>query len=173
MTNIRRYPPNGAPVFITAVTGNRAPLLRSDENKQLLLDVIREVKLQHRFVMVGYAVLDDHFHFLINPNDADISRIMQSIKLRFTRRYIKQTAITKEQPVSLWQRRFWDHVIRDEDDFQRHLDYIHYNPVKHGVVKSANEFVFSSFRAYVERGAYSLDWGAGVAPPQISTMEIE
>jgi putative transposase len=173
MTNIRRYPANGTSVFITAVTANREPFLISNENKQLLLDVIREVKLQHGFVMLGYAILNDHFHFLINPKDADISKIMQSIKLRFTRRYIKQTASIEKQPISLWQRRFWDHLIRDEDDFQRHLDYIHYNPVKHGVAVSAYEFVFSSFRAYVERGAYSLDWGLGVAPPQISTMEIE
>ena len=102
--------------------------------------------------------------------DADISKIMQSIKLRFTRRYIKHATDT---PVSLWQRRFWDHIIRDEDDFQRHLDYIHYNPVKHGVVKSANEYIFSSFRAYVERGAYSLDWGVGEAPQQIDNMNYE
>ena len=123
--------------------------------------------------MLGYAILDDHFHFLINPNGADISKIMQSIKLRFTRRYIKQTATTEAQPVSLWQRRFWDHLIRDENDFQRHLDYIHYNPVKHGIVASSNEYIFSSFHAYVERGAYSFDWGVGVAPPQVSTMDIE
>jgi putative transposase len=173
MTNIRRYPANGASVFITAVTANREPFLISNENKQLLLDVIREVKLQHGFVMLGYAILNDHFHFLINPKDADISKIMQSIKLRFTRRYIKRASSTKEQPVSLWQRRFWDHVIRDEDDFQRHLDYIHYNPVKHGVIASANEYIFSSFRAYVERGAYDLDWSVGKALQQIDNMNFE
>ncbi len=173
MTNIRRYPTHRAPIFITAVTANREPYLLSNENKQLLLDVIREVKLQHGFVMLGYAILDDHFHFLINPNDADISKIMQSIKLRFTRRYIKQTASMEKQPISLWQRRFWDHLIRDEDDFQRHLDYIHYNPVKHGIVKSASEYMFSSFRVYVERRAYDLDWGVGEAPQQIDNMNFE
>jgi len=173
MTNIRRHPPNGAPIFITTVTANRDPILASNENKQLLLEIIREVKIEHEFSMLGYVILNDHFHLIIKTRDTDISKIMQSIKLRFTKRYIKQNAISKAQPVSLWQRRFWDHLIRDEGDFQRHLDYIHYNPVKHGIVKSANEYVFSSFRVYVERGAYSLDWGVGTAPPQISTMEIE
>jgi putative transposase len=170
MTNIRRYPPNGAPVFITAVTANRAPILASSVNKQLLLEIIREVKIEHDFSMLGYVVLNDHFHLIIKTRDADISKIMQSIKLRFTRRYIKHTTDT---PVSLWQRRFWDHLIRDENDFQRHLDYIHYNPVKHGVAISAYEFVFSSFRAYVERGAYSSDWGAHDATSQISSMHLE
>jgi putative transposase len=173
MTNIRRYSPNGAPLFITAVTADREPFLQTNENKQLLLDVIREVKTQHGFAMLGYAILDDHFHFLINPNDNDSSKLMQSIKLRFTRRFAKLNAGVEKQPVSLWQRRFWDHIIRDEDDFQRHLDYIHYNPVKHGIVRSANEYLFSSFRVYVERGAYGLDWGVDLTPPQISTMEIE
>jgi putative transposase len=173
MTNIRRYPPNGAPVFITTVTANRDSILASNVNKQLLLEIIREVKIEHDFSMLGYVILNDHFHLIIKTRDADISKIMQSVKLRFTRRYIKQTSSTKEQSVSLWQRRFWDHVIRDENDFQRHLDYIHYNPVKHGVAVSAYKFVFSSFRAYVERGAYSLDWGLGVAPSQISSMDIE
>ena len=173
MTNIRRYPPNGAPIFITAVSANRKLILATQENKQLLLEIIREVKIEHSFSMLGYVILNDHFHLLIKMRDADISKIMQSIKLRFTRRSLKQTAITKEQPVSLWQRRFWDHLIRDETDFQRHLDYIHYNPVKHGVVRSANEYVFSSFRVYVERGVYGLDWGSHDVPPQLSNMEIE
>lgn len=173
MTNIRRYSSNGAPIFITAITANREPFLRSNENKQLLLDVIREVKSEYGFVMLGYAILNDHFHFLINPKQADISKIMQSVKLRFTRRFNQQPMTVEKQSVSLWQRRFWDHIISDEDDFQRHLDYIHYNPVKHGIVQSAYEYQFSSFRVYIERDMYSPDWGVDAAPLQISTMEVE
>ena len=173
MTNIRRYPANGAPIFTTAVTANRNPILSADENKQLLLNVIREVKIAHDFSMLGYVILNDHFHFLIKTRDTDISKIMQSIKLRFTRRYIKQTKTTKEHPVSLWQRRFWDHIIRDENDLQRHLDYIHYNPVKHGIARSANEYMFSSFQVYLAKGAYSIDWGVAEAPTQINMINIE
>lgn len=55
---------------------------------------------------------------------------------------------------------FWEHLIRDERDFNRHLDYIHYNPVKHGFCKSAKEWQYSSFHRYVARGLYSLDWGS-------------
>ena len=173
MTNIRRYPSNGAPIFITAVTVNRESILATNENKRLLLEIIREIKIEHNFSMLGYVILSDHFHLIIKIRDADISKIMQSIVLRFTWRSIKQTAITQKQPVSLWQRRFWDHIIRDQNDLNRHLDYIHYNPVKHGAVNAPRDYVFSSFHAYVERSAYEKNWGAASVPSGIAGMNFE
>jgi putative transposase len=70
----------------------------------------------------------------------------------------------------IWQRRFWEYTIRDESDFERHVDYIHFNPVKHGHVSRAADWPYSSFRHYVERGIYSVDWGAA---EDVRTMEME
>jgi len=61
----------------------------------------------------------------------------------------------------IWQRRFWEHQIRNEIDFTKHVEYIHFNPVKHGFVKLPIEWPYSSFHRYVKHGAYDSDWGAG------------
>ena len=68
---------------------------------------------------------------------------------------------TKKREKAVWQRRYWEHLIRNEEDWRRHMDYIHYNPVKHGLVKSPVEWPYSSFHRYVKHGAYDSDWGAG------------
>ena len=173
MTNIRRYGLNGAPVFITAVTTSREPFLQLPQNKELLLAVIREVKAEHAFQMLGYVILNDHLHLLIKPQEISISKTMQSIKLRFTKRIAGLKPGDTKLPTSCWQRRFWDHIIRDQDDLQRHLDYIHYNPVKHGLAKSPSDYAYSSFQVYVEKGAYNLAWGAEEIPTKINGMEFE
>ncbi len=129
MTNIRRYPLNGAPVFITAVTAGREPFLQAVANKQLLLDIIREMQETYPFKMLGYVILHDHLHLMVRPDGDTLAKIVQSIKLRFTRGCFTEVP----RPTRIWQARYWDHIIRDTSDFQRHLDYIHYNPVKRGV----------------------------------------
>ena len=83
------------------------------------------------------------------------------------------TACDAKLPTSCWQRRFWDHIIRDQDDLQLHLDYINYNPVKHGLAKSPGDYAYSSFQVYVEKGAYNLEWGARAIPTKINGMELE
>jgi putative transposase len=67
---------------------------------------------------------------------------------------------TKRQESTLWQRRYWEHEIRDEQNFNHHMDYIHYNPVKHGLVQSASEWPYSTFHQKVKQGIYPADWGA-------------
>ncbi|MDP2728820.1 MAG: transposase, partial [Dehalococcoidia bacterium] len=69
----------------------------------------------------------------------------------------------RKKEKGIWQRRFWEHVIRDQTDFNRHCDYIHYNPVKHGLVNSPLEWKHSSFRKFVEKGLYRQDWGQSAA----------
>jgi len=171
MTDIRRYPLNSAPVFITAVCHQRRPVL-VDAEKQRLLDVMREVKEETAYRMLAYVILDDHFHALIQPEqDCDLSRIIQSVKLRFTHRHKQAHGIMHN--VILWQRRFWDHHIRDDDDQRRHLDYIHYNPVRHGYVAVPARYRWSSMAAWIERGTYSEDWGAAGAPSSLDGMESE
>jgi len=100
-----------------------------------------------------------------------ISTIVQAVKLRFTHRYKKDAGISTH--LGVWQRRFWDHIIRDQEDFNRHLDYIHYNPVKHGYVSDPLEFEWSSFGAYLERGKYRRGWGCVGEPEALSGVAWE
>jgi len=85
----------------------------------------------------------------------------------FSKAYLKQIGTgekrnesrQKRGEAAIWQRRFWEHTIRDLDDYHRHLDYIHYNPVKHGLVKNVSDWVWSSFHQFVKAGYYERDWG--------------
>ncbi len=171
MSNIRRRYLPKHPVFITAVCHQRKPFLKDSFSKELLLAIMREVKTEHTFSMIAYAVMDDHFHWIIQPSRVDFSKIMQSVKLRFVHRYKKHADI--KGPFQVWQKRFWDHVIRDENDLHRHLDYVHYNPVKHGIAGGPKEYPWCSFKQHVERGHYSLDWGRVKEPDGLLNMNFE
>jgi putative transposase len=166
MTNIRRHFIPNAPVFITAVCHDRCPHLAAPEHKDLLLTAMREVKERHPFRMLGYAVMDDHFHWLFVPGRAaDFPRIVQMVKLRFARR------LPGEPPV--WQRRYWDHIIRSIDDLRNHLDYIHYNPVKHGLVTVPGDYRWSSLPVYVGKGWYPPDWCTTCPPEGVDDWHFE
>ena len=171
MSNIRRFPPIGAPIFITAVCRDRFPILKDPASKTLLLATLREVKVEMNFRMIAYAILDEHFHWLVKPTSHDISKIMQSVKLRFTKRL--GATHGKPRRESCWQPRFWDHVIRNQPDLNRHLDYIHYNPVKHGYVQRPIDFAYSSFSTYVDKGLYDRQWGTHSEPDTSKGMTLE
>jgi putative transposase len=99
---------------------------------------------------------------LIEPAQTDdVPLLIQAAKLRFSRRVRPENAGTG---FHVWQKRYWDHVIRNESDMDRHLDYIHYNPVKHGLVTDPAKYAWSSFKTYQSRGSYPASWGIG-APP--------
>ena len=129
---------------------------------------MREVKQELAYRMLGYVILDDHFHWLIVPLEPDtFPGIMQSVKLRFARRV---PICNGSYSLKVWQRRYWDHLIRDQNDLQRHLDYIHYNPVKHHYTGSAGEFSLSTFAGYRKRGQYVDDWGVLEVPEGIDEL---
>ena len=156
--NFRRYYVPDAIVFITQVVQERRPIFRDVATLDLLRSTLRNVKVLCPFEMLGYVFLPDHLHLLIKPTDSSIfSEIMHSLKPNFTKEYKHLTGVTGS--LKLWQKRFWDHVIRDEMDLQRHLDYIHYNPVKHGLVSRPKDWQNSSFEAWKQRGAYEDQWG--------------
>ncbi|WP_051906914.1 REP-associated tyrosine transposase [Methylomarinum vadi] len=172
MTDIRRYPPDNQPVFITAVCHRRNPVLANDADKELLLTVMREVKAEMAFRVLAYVILDDHFHWLIRVDEKDaLSRIIQSVKLRFSHRW-KQARNIKT-PTTLWQRRFWDHIIRNAEDLNRHMDYIHYNPVKHKIVTDPADYLWSSFHIHRSKGRYPEGWGKYFMPEDIKSMILE
>jgi len=128
--NFRRYYIPGSAIFITQVVEARQPVFQDNKLIELLRATLRNVKEIHPFTMLGYVFRHDHFHMIIQPTgEGNFSDIMHSLKPHFTKEYKKIIGLSSSQPMKLWQKRFWDHVIRDDKDFENHLHYIHYNPV--------------------------------------------
>jgi putative transposase len=166
----RLYVPN-ALYFITGVTQDRAPVLADPADMDLFRSTIRRVKEYHPFEMRAFVFLHEHFHVLVYvPAITNVSKLLQSVQRNFTRNYKREHGITHS--VHLWQRGFWDHVIRNDDDLANHFDYIHYNPIKHGYVTKPEEYVHSSFLEYVRRGWYEIGWGH-VEPENVSKLDFE
>jgi putative transposase len=168
--NFRRYYIPGSAVFITQVVQGRKPVFQDRQNSSLLGDTIRRVQELHPFVMLGHVFLPDHFHMVIQPTGkSNFSDIMHSLKPQYTRAYKKMLGRSSADPMHFWQKRFWDHVIRDDKDFENHLHYMHFNPVKHGLVKDPRDWKDSSYVEWEEKGLYprnfmweepkSIDWG--------------
>ena len=155
--------------FITVVTRNRRRIFAADEEIERLRETIRRVKELHPFTMRGFVFLYDHSHLMIQVGaTTDISKVMHSIKRNYTLNY--KTALEVNGRISLWQPGFWDHVIRNERDYKNHLDYIHYNPVKHGYVSRPEDYPHSSYREYVRRGWYEIGWGH-IEPDSLADMD--
>ena len=157
MKYLRYYVPHSI-VFITQVVHDRQPLFGDPAAVALLRTLLHTAQEKYPFSMVGYVFLPDHLHMLIKPEPGVThSEIMHSLKPNFTKVYKQARSIVG--PEHFWQRRYWDHIVRDEDDFGRHLDYIHYNPVKHGYVTRPEEWLDSSYCHWRQRGAYPAQWG--------------
>ncbi len=157
--NFHRYYIPGAAVFITQVVQDRRPVFLDPLLIGMLRSTLRKVKELHPFIMLGYVFLPDHFHILIQPTGtSNFSQVMHSLKINFTKAYKESAGST--DPLKFWQKRFWDHIIRDERDLENHLYYIHANPVKHGLVSDPGDWPHSSFREWEKRGLYpeALVW---------------
>jgi putative transposase len=165
----RRARTKGGTYFFTVVTFKRKPILTGPENIEILRNAFRHVMGNHSFSIDAFVLLPDHLHCIwtLPDNDHDFSTRWRLIKSYFTRKLdsrFKQTpfqARRKKREQAVWQRRFWEHVIRNEKDMVKHVEYIHYNPVKHGLATAPKDWPYSSFHRYVQRGTYGLDWGAG------------
>jgi putative transposase len=121
------------------------------------------------FCALAWVVLPDHMHWLwrLPPGDADFAtrwrRIRTDFSLGIARSERRSATRRRRGERGIWQRRYWEHLIRDPDDLRHHFDYIHYNPVKHGCAPTAAAWPHSSFHGCVHRGVYPLDW-AGPNP---------
>jgi putative transposase len=153
VSNLRRYAPEGRPVFVTLVTHSRLPIFV--ENSALLISAYRRIHCEG-VRAVAWVVLPEHMHAILELGPMTLSDAMRVFKAKFSGLYRSRYGLTEGL---LWQHRFWDHIIRDHDDFRQHLDYIHYNPVKHGLVVSPYEHVVSSLRQWERRGYYDQSWG--------------
>jgi putative transposase len=156
--NFRRYYFPGQIVFITQVVKDRRKVFSDPEMIMLLREHLYKVKEKLPFSMLAYVFLPDHFHVLIQPKDGvNFSQIMHLFKFTFTDTYKRANHI--EGRLNFWQKRFWDHVIRDEFDLENHIHYIHINPIKHGYVNHVNDWIHSSYFEWQKRSGYDLtDW---------------
>ncbi len=151
----RRLYVAGGTYFFTQVTFHRKPIFHQETAIDVLRQAFRYTMDRHPFTIVASVILPDHLHFLwtLPSDEQNYSTCWRLIKSQFTRNY----AGSDHQP-PFWQRRFWEHLIRDEEDFANHVNYIHFNPVKHRMVDSPEKWAHSSFKNFVEDGFYSPEW---------------
>jgi putative transposase len=148
----RRYLP-GHPVFVTLVTHMRRPWMAEEHRRAQVLAAMRTLRSRHAFRHWAHVLLPDHLHWLFTPADGNFSLVVAALKRSVT------WSLRDVEPIRLWQARFYDHVIRDAGDLQRHVDYIHFNPVRHGWAQSPGAWAASSFAVWQARGQYPEDWG--------------
>ena len=150
MSNYRRHYINGGTWFFTVNLKDRQSdlLIR---NIAELRGAVRVVKRIKPFYIDAWVILPEHLHCIwtLPANDCDFSSRWREIKKRFTQSLLHQT---------VWQPRFWEHTIRDERDYRRHIDYIYINPIKHGWVSRVQDWPFSTFHRHVREGVYPVDW---------------
>lgn len=170
MVQYRRQRIAGASVFFTHVLADRQSLLLH-EHIDLLRAAYVHVRSKWPFVTRAMVVLPEHLHCIwqLPEHDADYSGRWRLIKARFAAA-LRHRGVTLGPRIGsdygVWQRRFWEHTLRDEDDLRRHADYIHINPLKHGLVQRVRDWPHSSFHRYVARGDMPPDWGdAEPVPP--------
>jgi putative transposase len=138
----RNFLPGGTFFFTVTLVDRRSSVLV--DHIAALRDAFRVASRQRPFSVEAIAVLPDHLHAILTlpPDDADFPGRWRRIKGHFSNALIDagvQLARARNGDLSLWQRRFWEHTIRDEDDFERHVDYIHFNPIKHGLVRRVRD----------------------------------
>jgi putative transposase len=146
MKTLRRYDLRERLYFITVVTYGRQPLL--------LVDAPLFHRAWGQIEPIAWVVMVDHFHAILETGAQSISQIVHAFKIRYSRWFRD-----KYCPGHVWQNRFWDHVIRDQNDLNRHIDYVHYNPVKHGLLNDPFDYTHSSLSDYYQSGLYERDWG--------------
>ncbi|RJR36086.1 MAG: transposase [Deltaproteobacteria bacterium] len=172
MPNYLRSREPGGTFFFTVVTFQRRRFFYNPKNIEILNEIITGVQKEFPFTMDAWVFLPDHLHCLwtLPPEETDYSKRWGVIKARFTKVIAKEQGRSalltgsriRHWESTIWQRRFWEHRIRDERDLGAHLDYIHFNPVKHGLVDSPEKWPYSSFREYVRRDYYEDNWGANI-----------
>jgi REP-associated tyrosine transposase len=176
MTNYRRnFIPGGNYFFTLNLADRRQRLLT--EHIEELRAAFRYARSRHPFSVEAIVVLPDHLHAIwtLPEGDADFATRWRLIKSAFSR------ALPNGEPISrsrvergergIWQRRYWERTLRDENDFARHVDYIHFNPVKHGHVKRVHDWPHSSFHRMVRRGIYPADWAGDMSAESVEFGE--
>ena len=181
MPNFRRSFVEGGTYFFTLVTHERRPMLTTELGRQVLREAIQSEQAHSSIELVASVLLPDHLHMIWTlPNgDDDYPRRWQRIKSEFSRQYLRRGGTEvevsdgrkKKGDRGIWQARYWEHTIRDSDDFDRCLDYIHWNPVKHGYVSTPSQYPWSTFQTFVDLGVYDINWGTGRVVAEVPGAE--
>lgn len=171
MPNYRRAFVPGAKYFFTLVTDRRRRLFQQDHARTILGDCMRECREKWPFERLAIVLMPDHLHAIwsLPRDDANYSQRWSWIKKKFTKRWLGEEGNefsvsegrSRERRKGVWQPRFGEHTIRDENDFERHFDYIHFNPVKHKLTRCPHEWAHSSFHRWVKAGGYPRNWMCG------------
>ncbi len=169
MPEYRRLFIPGGTYFFTVVTQDRRPILTTDTARACLRTAIRTVRKKQPFGLLAIVLLPDHLHtvWALPPGDERYPLRWAQIKEQFSRLSLAsggEEALVSESRMrhrerGIWQRRYWEHACRDEDDLKRCVDYVHWNPVKHGLVKRVTDYPWSTFHRFVKEGEYDPDWG--------------
>ena len=170
----RNRVPGGSYFFTVNLLDRRERLLV--EHIDAFRESVRKVRAQRPFHIDAWVVLPDHTHcvWTLPPGDGDYSSRWKAIKIAFAKTLprIERLSAVQERKGErgIWQRRFWEHTIRDDRDYAAHVDYVHINPYKHGLVQRVADWPYSSFHRYVAEGIYPSDW-AGDAATTLKTGE--
>lgn len=164
MANYRRsYRKGGTFFFTVALADRKSDLLTQHIN--FLRAAIRDIRRRHPFEIVAWVVLPEHMHtiWMLPPDDCSYPLRWRLIKTAFSRQIPateprSQSRIVKSER-GIWQLWYWEHTIRNQNDLIRHIDYVHYNPVKHGHVQLVKDWPYSTFHRFVENGDYTENWG--------------
>ena len=169
MSRYRRWYVPGGTYFFTLVTHTRRGLLTDELARPLLRQAVETIRVKRPFEVVAWVLLPDHLHTVWNlpRGDADYSLRWARIKEEFTEHWlaaggpegVRSRSRRRHRERAVWQRRFWEHTIQDEEDLERCVDYVHWNPVKHGHVSRVVDWPWSTFHRYVAAGHYGKDWG--------------
>ena len=163
----RRANAAGGTYFFTVNLADRSSTLLIDA-VDILRDAMRRVQQRHPFHIDAIVILPDHLHAIwtLPPDDAAFAKRWALIKAVFSRNLPpteqRSASRRKKGERGIWQRRYWEHLIRDDDDYARHIDYIHINPVKHGHAVHPIEWPYSSIHRYVKEGMLPSDWSGGL-----------
>ncbi|MHB8087574.1 MAG: REP-associated tyrosine transposase [Anaerolineaceae bacterium] len=171
MPNYHRNLVEGGTYFFTVVTYQRHHILTHPTARKILHHAWETTNERHPFQTLAICLLPDHIHCIwkLPDGDSDYSTRWKEIKRHFSLDYQRQIGSgedrnpshQKQKEAAIWQRRFWEHTLEDEDDFDAHFDYIHFNPVKHGYVEKPSDWQWSTFHRYVKDGIYVNQWCGG------------
>ena len=168
----------GTTFFFTLVAYHRRPILCDPMIRTALRDALHAVRALRPFTIDAWVLLPDHMHCIwtLPTDDTEFSQRWSQIKHRVSYacgdayRIRPSVSGLKRGEATIWQRRFWEHQIRDDIDMQRHMDYVHFNPVRHGHVEQVSAWPYSTFGRWVKAGLYAADWGGG---PELDGLDFE
>ncbi len=174
MTSYRRNFISGGSFFFTVNLADRSLALLT-VHIDLLRAAFRETRERHPFTIDAIVVLPEHLHavWTMPDGDADFATRWRQIKSAFSRKLAPDEPVSSSRVAraerGIWQRRYWEHTIRNEEDYARHIDYVHINPVKHGLVKRVCDWAPSSFHRHVDLGIYPADWAGDLSQDEEGT----